>query len=73
MSSAPPTPNPSTTLADSILTMIDGVLVALEGILPGAAFVDVLVKIAQKAAAGYESRVGKPIDPTLLKPIDPLP
>ena len=34
---------------------------------------EILLQIAQKANRAYTDQTGKPIDPSLLKPIDPLP
>lgn len=31
-----------------------------------------LLDMAQKSVAGYEAQAGKPIDPTLLHPIEPI-
>lgn len=31
-----------------------------------------LLAIAQKGVAAYEAQTGKPIDPSLLRPIDPV-
>ena len=47
----------------------------LEGVLSGDAqkgdmIAENLIQIAQKANAAHQAQVGKPIDPTLLQPID---
>jgi len=73
MSSTPQSPQPAQTTVDNVLTMLDAILLALSGFLPGANIADLLVKIAQRASAAYEAQTGSPIDPTLLKPIDPIP
>ena len=39
----------------------------------GAALAEVFLRIAQKAVAGYEAQVGKPIDLTQLHDIELLP
>lgn len=73
MSTVPvPTP-PEQSLFDKILAMLDGILEAAGGLLPGAAFADLLLKIVQKGAAAYEAHTGQPIDPSLIKPIEPIP
>lgn len=38
-----------------------------------ATLADTLVKIAQKASEAYTAHTGEPINPDLLKPIQPLP
>ena len=73
MSNTPATPQPHQTTVDNVLTMLDAILQALAGFLPGASLADLLVKIAQRANAAYEAQTGAAIDPTLLKPIDPIP
>jgi len=64
---------PSTSLADNILTLLDAVLNAAGTLIPGGQLADLLVKIIQKGVSAYESNTGKPIDPSLIKPIAPLP
>jgi hypothetical protein len=74
MSTTPTPPSvpaaPAGSLADTILSALDALLTAAGGILPFAGYADLLVKIAQKGVLSYEAHTGKPIDPTLLKPID---
>ena len=38
-----------------------------------AGLANTLLQIAQKAAAAYQIHTGEPIDPTLLRTIEPLP
>jgi len=64
---------PSTSLADNILTLLDAVLNAAGTLIPGGQLADLLVKIIQKGVSVYERNTGKPIDPSLIKPIAPLP
>ena len=75
MSTTPtPPPNPpSGSLADTILSVLDALLTSAGTIIPFGQYADLLVKIAQKGVLSYEAHTGKPIDPTLLKPIDPIP
>jgi hypothetical protein len=68
----PPSP-PSGSLADAILFTLDALLTATGTLIPFGQYADLLVKIAQKGVLSYEAHTGKPIDPTLLKPIDPIP
>ena len=60
-------------LFDKILGTIDVILASAGTLLPGAAFADLLVKLVQKGAASYEAHTGQPIDPSLLKEIEPIP
>lgn len=71
--STPTPPIPSTSLADRILNTIDALLQAAGPLLPGEQLIDLFVKVAQRGVAAYENQAGQPIDPTLLKPIDPVP
>ncbi len=66
-------PAPSGSLADTILSTLDALLSAAGTLIPFGQYADLLVKIAQKGVLSYEAHTGKPIDPTLLKPIDPIP
>lgn len=46
---------------------------ATGGVANTAKLADTLVKIAQSANQAYLAHTGAPIDPTLLKPIEPIP
>lgn len=60
-------------IIDSVLLLVDSLLSALGEFVPQAQLADALVKIAQKATAAYEQQIGQPMDPGLLRPIDPIP
>lgn len=72
MSTAPIPQIPGTSLADRILAMLDTVLQAGQGLIPFDAYAELLLKLVQRGVAAYEAHVGQPIDPTLIKPIDPV-
>ena len=59
-------------LVDSILAMLDTVLEAGKGLIPFDAYAQLLLRLVQKGVASYEAHVGQPIDPALIKPIDPV-
>lgn len=67
-----PTPAPQSTI-DSILAIIDAVLGAAGNLIPGGQLASVLLAIVQKGVTAYEAHTGKPIDSSLIRPIDPLP
>lgn len=58
---------------NQILAGIVAILEAAKGLLPGAAFAELLVKLIQTGIKAFEDHTGQPIDPALLKPIDPIP
>jgi len=57
---------------DKILGFIDVVLEAGKDLIPGDAYAQLAVKLIQKGVAAYESHTGQPIDPSLIRPIDPI-
>lgn len=70
--STTPTPS-SNSVVDTVLSLLDAILSAAGTLIPGGQLADLLLKIIQRGVTAYESQTGKPIDPTLLKPIDPIP
>jgi hypothetical protein len=58
---------------DKILAIIDAVLEATGTLIPGYQLADALLQIVQKGVSAYEAHTGQPIDPILIKPIDPIP
>lgn len=59
-------------IVDKILAAVDAVLNIAGTAIPGAQLADALVKIIQKGVSAYEAHTGQPIDPSLIKPMDPL-
>lgn len=64
------TPQPST--VDKLLAIIEMILNAGKGLIPGDEYALLLEGLIKKGVQSYESHTGQPIDPTLLKPIDPI-
>ena len=74
--STPTPPNTAvsaSSITDTILAALDALLTSAGALIPFGNFADLLVKIIQKGVSAYEAHTGAPIDPSLLKPIDPLP
>lgn len=59
-------------LVDKILSFIDTILSMGQGLIPFDAYALLLERLIQKGVAAYEAHTGQPIDPTLIKPIDPV-
>ena len=62
----------------SIITIIELAVAAWKAATTGGAnkdaqLADLFVKIAASANTAYQAQVGKPIDPTLIAPIQPIP
>ena len=73
MSTGPVVPDPNKpSTVDSILAAIDAILGIAGNVIPGGQLADVIVKIIQKGVKSYEVQVGAPIDPSLIKPEDPI-
>jgi hypothetical protein len=70
--STTPTPK-SNSVVDTVLALLDSILAAAGSLIPGGQLADLLVKIIQRGVTAYEDHTGKPIDPSLLKPINPIP
>lgn len=60
-------------MIDKLLGIVDTILEAGKGLIPGDEYALMVLGIVQKGVAAYEAQTGKPIDPTLLRPIDPIP
>jgi len=58
---------------DKLLNIVDTILEAGQGLIPGDAYLLMVEKLIQKGVAAYESQSGKPIDVSLLHKIDPIP
>jgi hypothetical protein len=59
-------------MIDKILAIIEAILEAGKGLIPADEYLLLLEQLIQKSVANYEAQAGKPIDPSLVKGIDPV-
>jgi hypothetical protein len=60
-------------MIDKILAGIFAFLEAGKGLIPFDDYALLLVKLIQTGVKSYEDHTGQPIDPSLIKPIEPIP